>query len=645
MVYIEELVGRDTVNTMPPATVDAFRDHGVVRRTAVQEQVDLALEELRRLKEVGIDLEQVTRDLQVDGVASFAKSFEQLSAAIQAKRATLQADTRGQIFDLGALAGRVDARVSAWQQQETCQRIWSRDHTVWSATPVPELTDRLGWLSTPAQMRAQVEDLAAFAEEVRAAGTERVVLLGMGGSSLAPEVFQATFGPRPGYPTLLVLDSTHPAAVRAIERRVNLSKTLFIVSSKSGTTSETNSFFQYFWSRYPGGSGGTHFVAITDPGTSLERLARERGFRRIFSAPPDVGGRYSALTAFGLVPAALVGVDLAVLLDRAAAMADSAAACAPARANACVSLGAALGELALAGRDKLTFLVAPPLESLPAWLEQLIAESTGKNDKGIVPIADEPVRPVDRYAADRVFVSITAAGSGEDDGRLRALAAAGHPVIRITLDSPLDLGAEFFRWEFAVAASGAALGIQPFDQPDVQLAKELARRAMAAGAGAAADASVPAVVSDRDAWDEALEKWLSLAGTGNYIALQAYLDPSPETTAALQRLREALALRTGLATTLGFGPRFLHSTGQLHKGGPNTGLFLQVTDEASPDLPVPETNYTFGQLIRAQAAGDAMALAQRGRRVIRIGLGTDAVGGLETLRETVSKGKELGARS
>jgi len=638
VVYVEELVGAETVNTMPPATVDAFRDHGAVRPAAVEEGVDLAREELRRLTELGIDLDAVTRALQVDGVAAFAQSGADLEAAIAAKRSAFDASRSGQVFDLGILAARVDGRVAAWERQETCRRIWGRDHTVWSPAPVPELTDRLGWLTAPADMRGSAADLAAFADEIRCAGIERVVLLGMGGSSLAPEVFQATFGRHEGYPTLAVLDSTHPAAVRGVERALDLSRTLFVVSSKSGTTGETNAFFQYFWSRYPSGTAGGHFVAITDPGTSLERLARDRGFRRTFSAPPDVGGRYSALTVFGLVPAALVGVDLEALLNRAAAMAGSAASCVPARANACLALGAAMGELALAGRDKLTFLVAPPLESLPAWLEQLIAESTGKNDKGIVPIADEPDLPTDRYGTDRVFVAIEvgegrgrAAEGGRGEARLAALAAAGHPVIRITLDSPLDLGAEFFRWEFAVAASGAVLGIQPFDQPDVQLAKELAHRAMSAGAGSAATPGVPPVAGESTQWRRLVGESLASAKAGDYVGLHAYLETSPGTTAALQRLRETIARCTGLATTLGFGPRFLHSTGQLHKGGPNAGIFLQFTDDAAPDLPVPEATFTFAQLIHAQAAGDAMALAQRGRRLVRIGLGADAPGGLEAL--------------
>ncbi len=514
---------------------------------------------------------------------------------------------------------------------------------MWSPTVVPELVDRLGWLTLPESMQAETAAYAAFADEVRGEGIRDVVLLGMGGSSLAPEVFQATFGRREGYPSLIVLDSTHPDAVRAVESRLDLARTLFVVSSKSGGTSETTSFFRYFWSRYqtsaaggphqPAGAAGRHFVAITDPGTSLEALAREREFRRVFNARPDVGGRYSALSAFGLVPAALVGVDVPHLLEHARAMAGAAGPGAEGDANPAVALGAALGELALGGRDKVTFLVGPSVALLPAWIEQLVAESTGKQGKGILPVADEPRLAAGDYGSDRVFVSIAIEGA-EQAGladATRELAAKGHPVIAIALGKKIDLGQEFFRWQFATAAAGAILGIQPFDQPDVQLAKDLARRAMDAAGSQAAPAAGSSAIADSARWREAITRWLSSVGPHDYVAVHAYVAPSAASVGALERLRERLGRRTKVATTLGLGPRFLHSTGQLHKGGPNTGLFLQLVDDPERDLPVPETTYTFGQLIRAQAAGDAMALEQRGRRVLRIDLGPDAVKGLETL--------------
>ena len=635
VVYVEELVGMDTVNTLPPATLDAFRDHGDVRGATVAEDLDEARTVLHGLKRLGIDLEAITTQLQVDGVSSFAKSYDDLLAALDSKRQRVSVDAQDpEWLAVGRYAPALEARVEDWQQEEVGKRIWAKDHKVWSPTPVPELTDRLGWLSMPEQMPEQVARWMALADELRAVPIRHVVLLGMGGSSLAPDVFAATFGHRAGYPELIVLDSTHPDGVAAVARRISPDSTVFVVSSKSGTTGETNSFYRYFWAKYSQDEAGRHFIAITDPGTSLDRLARERGFRAVFNAPADIGGRYSALTPFGLVPAALIGVDVPMLLSRAGRMSEASAACVPAKENPSLVLGAALGELALAKRDKLTFFVDRRIASFPAWLEQLIAESTGKNDQGIVPVADEgPWSPED-YGTDRVFVSIQATDEElEVAPTLAQLERKGFPVVRLRMHDLLDLGQEFFRWEFATAAAGAVLGIQPFDQPDVQVAKDMARKAMEQAG--ATSGSVQAPVTDRALWAEALAAWIGSAQPGDYLGLHAYLAPTPEVTALLQRLRDALGRPRRLATTVGYGPRFLHSTGQLHKGGPNSGLFLQFTDEATADLAVPESNYTFGQLIAAQAAGDAMALAQRGRRLLRLGLGKDAVGGLEKVIEIV----------
>jgi transaldolase/glucose-6-phosphate isomerase len=454
----------------------------------------------------------------------------------------------------------------------------------------------------------------------------------MGGSSLAPEVFQRTFGNSSGYPELMVLDSTHPAAVRAVEARLDLARSLFIVSSKSGTTTEMLSFYQYFWRQVAHGTQapGRQFIAITDPGTPLGALARERAFRRVFLAPPDVGGRYSALTVFGLVPAALIGVDVRGLLDRARRMAEACGSVVASHENPGLSLGAALGQFALAGCDKVTFVVSPSLDALPAWLEQLIAESTGKDGRGIVPVAEEVLAGPEVYSNDRVFVHLRLGGQKQSDANANLAAAenAGHPVIRIQLAEKLDLGQEFFRWEVAVAAAGAVLGIHPFNQPDVELAKQLARKAMAKKGSEQKDAAQTISVAQPAELRKAVSSWLGNARPGDYIALQAYLAPSPETTGRLQDLRHRLRERPRLATTLGYGPRFLHSTGQLHKGGQNTGLFLQLVDEPTSDLPVPETDYTFGALIQAQALGDYQALKQRGRRVLRVQLGGDTARGL-----------------
>jgi transaldolase/glucose-6-phosphate isomerase len=551
---------------------------------------------------------------------------------------------------LGNYRSAVDARLAQFAEEGFGRRMWAKDPTLWSPDPVPDLTDRLGWLQLPETALGTLADLERFTAAVRADGIEHAVVLGMGGSSLAPEVFARTFGHRSGWPELSVLDSTHPDAVAALADRLDPLKCLFLVSSKSGGTTETMSYFYTFWDRVKralaaggaAGDPGKHFVAITDPGTSLEKLAKERGFRAVFAAPSDVGGRYSALTPFGLVPAALAGVDLAALLARAqgaAAASGPAVPAVPAATDPGLLLGAALGELARAGRDKLTFWTSPAIQSFPDWLEQLIAESTGKDGKGIVPVAGEPLGTIDAYGDDRFFVALEVAGEEAEDLGLATLLAAlegrGHPVARITLADPLDLGREMFRWEVAVAAAGAVLGIHPFNQPDVEFAKVLAKQAMnEAGAAGAAGAEAKTVdVSDAAALAAGLADLLS--GTGGYVGIHAYLAPGGLLSEALHALQGEVRDRTRLATTFGYGPRFLHSTGQLHKGGPAGSRFLQLLDHPHQDLPVPETDYTFAKLIRAQAAGDRKALEQRGRKVLTVDLGKDAAAGVAALRQAL----------
>ncbi|HEX2385287.1 MAG TPA: bifunctional transaldolase/phosoglucose isomerase [Candidatus Binatia bacterium] len=645
VLYVENLIGAETVNTLPPATIDAFRDHGEARGATVKENLDDAFAILDRAAKLGIDLEGVGKKLQDDGVAAFVKSFDDLMAALEKKRAALSSSAGAgagggaldrQEFRLGKYQSRVDRRLKSWQAENFAERLWRKDTTLWSAEPLPELADRLGWLDLPETMTNQVKDIRAFAEKVKADGFRHVVVLGMGGSSLAPEVFQRAFGNAAGYPQLLVLDSTHPAAVRAVEGRIAVAQTLFLVSSKSGTTIEPNSFFYYFWKKVGEAKAapGENFAAITDPGTALEKLAHERKFRAVFQATPDVGGRYSALTVFGLVPAALVGVDIGAVLERARLMARASAGGAD---NPALALGAALGELALAKRDKVTFIASASVAAFPAWIEQLIAESTGKDNKGITPVATEPVAAPEKYGADRFFVYLKMNGDDKElDAKVKALELAGHPIARIEIADKIDLGQEFFRWEVAVAAAGAAIGIHPFNQPDVQLAKDLAKEAMAkkdGGKGAKLKDEIS--VASAPALREAVSSWLGKKKERDYLSVQAYLNPSERHTEALTALSAALRDRLRLAATFGYGPRFLHSTGQLHKGGPNSVLALQIIDEPAEDLPVPETDYTFGALIRAQALGDFTALKQRKRRVLRINLGADSESGLKRLLEMV----------
>jgi transaldolase/glucose-6-phosphate isomerase len=535
---------------------------------------------------------------------------------------------------LGNYGPLVEARLRAWEKAGFSRRLWAKDPTLWAAGAGPGIRDRLGWLDLPETMEPRLAGIQAFAAEIAAEGFTRAVLLGMGGSSLAPEVFERTFGHAPGHPELIVLDSTHPDAVAAIERRLDPGRTLFIVSSKSGTTVEPLSFFRYFWRLVSGvtSSPGRQFIAITDPGTPLAALACERGFRRAFEAAPDVGGRFSALTEFGLVPAAVIGVDVGKLLATAREETRADAPDTPEGLSPALRLGAVLGEIA-AARDKLTFLVSPSLRSFPDWLEQLVAESTGKGGKGIVPVVGEPALPAGRYGADRIFVSLVLGSDPhrDVDDLAASLERAGHPVVRIRLVDAYSIGAEIFRWETAVAAAGAVLGIQPFDQPDVELAKELARQAMAGGSAGGAkvlrsERAVPA--DEASALSTALDGWLARTRPGDYVALQAYIASDDATDRALRDVRLALSAKTGLATTLGYGPRFLHSTGQLHKGGPDEACILQLVDEPACDLAVPETDLTFGRLIRAQALGDYQALVERGRRVLRVNLKGDPVGGI-----------------
>jgi transaldolase / glucose-6-phosphate isomerase len=543
-------------------------------------------------------------------------------------------------WSLGPYEARVAARLQAWQNAQVAARLWRADPTLWPAAPPDEVGERLGWLELPQTMRERLPGIVAFAEQVRADGFRHVVVLGMGGSSLAPDVLAATFGRREGYPALLVLDSTHPAAITSLARRIDPARSLFLVSSKSGTTVEPLDFYRYFWEvvRSAGEEPGRHFAAITDPGTPLDKLAQEKGFRQVFRAIPTEGGRYSALTDFGLVPAAVSGIDLHALLDGAATLAAACGPAVPVPEDPALRLGAVLGELAVAGRDKLTILAAPAVAAFPMWVEQLVAESTGKIGRGIVPVVDEPRRPAPEYGPDRLFVEIQVTGA--EDAALREFAAqliaAGHPVVRLRLPSPLALGPEFLRWEIAVATSAMILEVDPFDQPDVEFAKELARKEMARPTDAAAPAE-PAGVSARDLTplSLAVAAWRAGVRPRDYVAIQAYLEPGADTWDALAGMRRDLLAQTKAATTCGYGPRFLHSTGQLHKGGPNTGLFLQIIESPAPDLDVPGMGYTFGRLLQAQALGDYHALQQKGRRVLRVDLEADRAGGLHRLAQAI----------
>jgi transaldolase/glucose-6-phosphate isomerase len=650
-LYVDSLIGPDTVNTLPPATLTAFLDHGRVLPT-VDACLDDARAQLRRLSELGVSLDGITKKLTDDGVASFAESFDSLMASIAEKRDRLLAGWKHHTFALGSMQEQVDNAVAEMDESEIDARIWSHDHTVWKPEP-KEITNRLGWLTIAEAMSENVDRLNSLTDTVRTGGYADVLLLGMGGSSLAPGVFRKTFGVKRGYLDLAVLDSTDPGAVLAHTERLDAARTLFIVATKSGTTAETVSFFKFFYNwvseALGGEDAGNNFIAITDPGTKLVEMADRYKFRATFLNDPEIGGRYSALSYFGLVPASLVGVDVPRLLSRALRMICGSEPCVPAGDNPSVLLGAALGELAKAGRDKLTLVPSQGIAGFGDWVEQLIAESTGKEGRGIVPVVGEPLGSPDVYGDDRVFVHLRLDGDESYDSAMRALEEAGHPVVCLRLHEPYDMGGQFFLWEMATAVAGHRLGINPFDQPNVEAAKVLARQMVAEYMEKGALPEEKPIQSgegiqvygDVEAHSpgEVLGDFLKAPRAGAYAAIHAYLTPTAETDAALQALRVKLRDRLRLATTVGYGPRFLHSTGQLHKGDAGKGLFIQFTCDDATDVPIPDeagsdaSAITFGVLKAAQAMGDRKALMEAGRRVVRFHLGSDVLGGLDYLTE------------
>jgi transaldolase/glucose-6-phosphate isomerase len=563
---------------------------------------------------------------------------------------------QGITLSLGQYQGLVDQALAEIRDQQVIARIWQRDHTVWKPEPA-EIANRLGWLQSPEVMADSVQRLRPFADTVRAEGYTRALLLGMGGSSLAPEVFRKVFGLTEGYLDLAVLDSTVPGAVWALAERLDAKRTIVIVSTKSGTTVETLSLFKFFYTWMVDAVGreeaGKHFIAITDPGSPLVDIGTRYRFRVGFLNAQAIGGRYAALSSVGLVPAALIGMDLGQLLARAQVMASQ---CRPASttkeaANPGALLGAIVGALAKAGRDKVTFIISAQVASFGDWLEQLIAESTGKEGKGILPVIGEDLGKPGEYGEDRLFVHLSLEGDTTADATLAALEQAGHPIVRVSLHDPYDLGGQLFLWEMAVAVASHKLGINPFDQPDVEAAKRIARKAVAEyKKRGSLPIETPFLTKDGiEVYGkvaaaqpaEALMSFVAQAKPGGYVALQAFLEPTPEIDAALQALRMGLSRRFRLATTRGYGPRFLHSTGQLHKGDAGKGLFIQLTGDDVRDVSMPDeagstaSSITFGILKTAQALGDRRALVAAGRRVIRFHLGKDAVKGLKTLNQAV----------
>ncbi len=639
-LYVDNLIGPATVNTVPPATLDAFRDHGNPAETIMQ-GVDECRQQLADLEALGISMAQVTDELEKEGVKAFEDAFTGLLETVAAR-------TQSAADQIAPLLPSVKRKVARLAADSASAKMWSHDPTLWTSDPAgqAEIRNRLGWLHLPETMKPLLADIKAFAKHIHENGFTHFLLLGMGGSSLAPEVMSLVNSPLPtgegqgvmgtssplptgegsGVRAFAILDSTDPGQVLETAAKFPVEKTLFIMSSKSGGTAEVNAMFNYFWAQAQeklGEKGAKHFIAITDPGTSLEALANARGFAKTFISDPNVGGRYSVLSPFGLVPAALMGIDLDKFLSRAGWMMRECAANVSAARNPGLVLGAILGQAALEGRDKLTLLADDGLLSVGSWLEQLIAESTGKEGKGVVVVDIEPLVPAESYGKDRIFAYLRQ--TGQHDDLVKALRAAGQPVLEFPVEDVYALAAEFYRWEVATAMACAVLGVNPFDQPDVQDAKDRTNAKIKEYKETGKLVEVPFITppspTGRGAGGEGeLMNFLSSTKDGDYIAINAYIRRNDSMLDALQTLRKGILTKTGRATTLGFGPRFLHSTGQLHKGGADNGVFIQITADPETDLDIPIGGMTFGTLERAQSLGDYEALAARGRRILRIHL-------------------------
>jgi transaldolase / glucose-6-phosphate isomerase len=634
-LYVSNLVAPETVNTMPMPTLLAAAEKAEIKGSTADADPAEVEAAFKDLEEAGIDMEQVVEELLDEGVELFVDAMEKLIAGVESAREAAVTG-RPATFESNMpddLEPPIAARVKKAVEENVVRRVWSKDETLWGG-PGPEIGDRLGWLTISDTMLEQCGDLNAFAQACREDGLTDAVLLGMGGSSLGPEVIRRSAGEGADGMRLHVLDSTDPGAVLEAEQAIDLASTLFIVSSKSGGTIETLSQFRYFHAKATEALGaeeaGKHFVAVTDPGTSLAELAREKGFLHTFVNDPEIGGRYSVLSYFGLVPAALMGADVAALLERAQ-VAEQVCQQTEPSSNSGLWLGAAMGELALHRRDKLTFVVEDPIASFGIWVEQLIAESTGKEGKGTLPVADEPLGSPESYGDDRVFIYLRDKDGGELESQMNDLAKAGHPVFTLTAEGPEDLGRIFFFAEFATAVCGWVLGINPFDQPNVQEAKDNTQKVLARYGD---EGKLPEVA---DADEDGLRDMLAQIAPPNYVAIMGYVQPSERFDAAIEGLRAAIRDASKATTTFGYGPRFLHSTGQFHKGGPKTGVFLQLVHDGPDDVEIPDAGYTFGTLKNAQATGDLETLKAHGLPAERVRLEGDPAEAVERLTDRIKE--------
>ena len=661
VLYVEELIGPDTVNTIPPATFDAFRDHGKLRKS-LTEDIPGATKTMADLAKAGIVMKTVTDKLTNDAVQLFNDAFDKLLIAVEKSTKAPATKINSQTYSApDALKAQIKASVDGWRAGGKVRRLWEKDASLWTGADEGKW---LGWLGMVDEQIANAQKLVDLGAEARSGGFTHALLLGMGGSSLCPEVLEMTFGKVGGSPELHVLDSTDPAQVRATHAKVDVSKTLFIVSSKSGSTLEPNIFKQYFFEQAGKAVGadkaGARFLAVTDPGSKMQQVAEADKFRHVFAGVPSIGGRYSALSNFGMVPAAVMGLDVKKFLDRTKQMVLACGPSASIEGNPGAMLGIVLGTAAKSGRDKVTIFTSSGISDLGAWLEQLLAESTGKEGKGVIPVDREAIGAPEVYGSDRVFAYLRLAAETDAavDAKLASLEKAGHPVVRIVLGDVYDIGQEFFRWEIATAVAGSVIGINAFNQPDVEASKIVTKELTTAyektgslpaetpifsGDGVKlftdptnADALAKAVGNDKSLVGY-LKAHLGRIGAGDYFALLGYVEMNAGHEATLQGIRHGVRDKKKSATCLGFGPRFLHSTGQAYKGGPNSGVFLQVTCDDANDLAVPGQKYTFGTVKAAQARGDFQVLADRKRRALRVHLGADVNAGLAALAKAVTQ--------
>jgi transaldolase/glucose-6-phosphate isomerase len=623
-IYVDNLIGPETVNTVPPQTLEAVRDHAKIEITLTRD-LDEAQKAINQLEASGISMDVVTQELEDEGVKSFADAFTQLLKTIDERRTSA-------VSSLGPIADSVSKRIAQLEADSVPSRLWKHDPTLWATDPEgqAEVKKRMGWMDSPQKARALIPAYKAFADEIHNEGIHRVLVLGMGGSSLTAEVLsslQAAANIEAPL-SLAILDSTDPEQVSLTSGNFPPDKSLYIIASKSGGTAEVMAAFDYFWKLSNG--DGSHFIATTDPGTSLEALAQKHNFRKVFHADESVGGRYSALTDFGMVPAALLDMDLNQFLDRADWMKSQCGEHVPSARNPGLALGAVIGQAALEGRDKLTVLSDAPLSAFAGWIEQIIAESSGKNGKGILPVPLEPIGDVNVYGKDRLFVYLRQ--TGELNENIKALCEAGHPVLEFEIPNLNEIGAEMYRWEIATVVACSILGVNAFDQPNVESSKKITKAKIAdyqqkgmleegepVWAGEDVKVFSPSAVHG-ESLETILQNFLKEAKPNGYIAINAYLPRNEEMIDALQALRVAIRAKTGNAVTAGFGPRFQHSTGQFHKGGPKNAQFIVVTAESAADFEIPTEGLTFGTLIRAQALGDYEALIEAGRKVLRVHL-------------------------